>query len=115
MFISDKFQRFALNELLKFCHISKINTSIVLFMWQLKHCFHLSHLYIHKHTRPHTETHTHAHTLTLTQIKLKQYWSAKFTTSEIQVLFNENIRFNKDSGQTERNELTYLHYLNKKI
>ena len=73
--------------------------------------------FIHTQTyaSAHRDTHTHAHTLTLTQIKLKQYWSAKFTTSEIQVLFNENIRFNKDSGQTERNELTYLHYLNKKI
>ena len=112
-------------------------------MWQLKHCFHLSHLYIHTHTRTHTYTHTHTHThihihththtyththshshrfkfynfleRSRNQIyeQLIQQWSAKFNASKIQVFLNENIRSNKDSGQIERNELAYLHYQNK--
>ena len=76
MYISDNFLKFSVNELLKLRHIWKINTCIVLHMWQLKHYFHLSHLYIHKHRRAHTDTHTHiythTHTLTLTHIKILQ-------------------------------------------
>ena len=64
--------------------------------------FDLSHTYINKrtHARTHTYTHTHTHTHTHT-CKIK--------------IFNENVRSNKDSGQTERNKLKYLHYLNKMI
>ena len=120
---------------MKIRYISKNDTCIVLCMWQLKHCFHLPHLYIHTHTRTHTYTHTYTHTHTHTythshshrfkfnnfsersrnQIyeQLIQQWSAKFNASKIQVFLNENIRSNKDSGQTERNELAYLHYQNK--
>ena len=65
-------------------------------MWQLLHCFDLSHLYIQKHT--HTETHTHTHTHTHAR------------TCKIQVF---NIGSNNDPGQIERNKLKYLHYLNK--
>ena len=74
-------------------------------MWQLKHCLHLSHLYIHTHRRAHAETHTHTHAHTHThshsrrlklckflersrnQIheQLIQHWSTKFNTSEIQI------------------------------
>ena len=43
MYISDKFLQFSVNECLKFRHILKINTCIVLCLWQLKHCFYLSH------------------------------------------------------------------------
>ena len=62
-------------------------------MWQLKHCLHLSHLYIHTHRRAHAETHTHTHThkrththsLTLTQIKTLQIFEkiAKSNTRAI--------------------------------
>ena len=128
---------------MKIRYISKKDTCIVLCVWQLKHCFHLSHLYIHTHTRTHTYTHahTHTHTYTYTHIhththththshrfkfynfsersrnqiheQLIQQWYAKFNAIKIQVFFNENIRSNKDSGQIERNELAYLHYQNK--
>ena len=47
-------------------------------MWQLKHNFHLSHLYIYTHTRAHTNTHTHARTHT--QIKILQFFG-KITKS----------------------------------
>ena len=97
MCISDKFLNISVNELLNFRHTSKINKCIVLRMWQLKHCFDLSHLYIHTHMCTHTHTHTHTHTQQLkfcnflerprNEIleQLRQYWSAKFNTSEIQV------------------------------
>ena len=61
-------------------------------MWQLKHCFDLSHLYIHTHTRVHTQTHTrthtHAHTLTITQIKIFQFFGkiAKSNTRAIETI-----------------------------
>ena len=71
MYITDKFLKFSVNELLKFCHISKINTCIVLHMWQLKHCFDLSYLYIHTHK--HTQRHTCPYKLKLTQIKILQF------------------------------------------
>ena len=82
MYIGEKFSKFSVHELFKFCHISKTNTCIVLCMWQLKHCFHLLHLYIHTHTcaqthtytYTHTHTHTHTHTLTLSQIKILQFF-----------------------------------------
>ena len=78
-------------------------------MWQLKHCLHLSHLYIHTHRRAHAETHTHTHTHKRTHThthshsrrlklckflkrsrnqiheQLIQHWSTKFNTSEIQI------------------------------
>ena len=96
MHINDKFLQFSVNECLKFRHILKINTCIVLCLGQLKHCFHLSHLYIHTHTRAHTHTHTHTHTQieicnflerSRNQIheQLIQHWSTKFNTGEIQV------------------------------
>ena len=53
------------------------------------------HTHAHAHAHAHTHTHTHAH--------------EKFK------FFNENIRSNKDSEQTERNELKNLHYLSKMI
>ena len=107
MYISHKFLKSSVNELLEFRHISKINTCIFLSMWQLKHCFDLSHLYIHTQTREHTHTHTHTHTNTQAHAhshshrlkfgnflerwrnqiheQLRQYWPAKFNSSEIQV------------------------------
>ena len=72
----------------------------------------------------------HTHTHTFTQIKLLQFFRkiAKSNTREIKTIlvpqnlihvkfkfFNENIRSNKNSEQTERNKLKYLHYLNKMI
>ena len=77
-----------------------VHVAIITF-WILNYnnsSFDLSHLYIHKHTQTRTHTHTHTHTHTC---KIK--------------FFNKNIRSNKGSGQTERNKLIYLHYLNKII
>ena len=117
------------------CNLLKINSirGFSMCMWQLKHCFHLSHLYIHTHRRAHTHTHTHTYTHTHSHSRrlkfckflersrnqiheqLIQHRSAKFNTSEIQIFLNENIRFNEYSGQIERNELTYLYYLKKRF
>ena len=55
------------------------------------------HIYTYINMRVHTHTRTHTHIYTHMQNQV----------------FNENIRPNKDSGQTERNKLKYLHYLNK--
>ena len=55
--------------------------------------FDLSHLYIHKHVRAHIHTHTHTHT------HIHAHAKSSF--------FNENIRPNKDSGQTEKNKLKF--------
>ena len=121
----------------KFVTFWKLNTCIVSCMWHLKHCFYLSHLYIHTHTctqtYTHTQTHTHTHTHTNTHshshshrlklcIFLERSWKQIHEHTDprnlIQVkfkIFNKNIRSNKDSGQIERKKLTYLHYLNKMI
>ena len=97
MYISHKFLKSSVNKLLEFRHISKINTCIFLSMWQLKHCFDLSHLYIHTQTREHTHTHTHTHTgtrtLTLTQIKIWQFFGkiAKSNTRAIETILAREI------------------------
>ena len=83
----------------------------MLCMWQLQHCFDLPHLCIHTHTHTHTHTYidTHKYTSSWDNTGSQNLIQAKFQ------FFNENIRSNKDSGQTEKNKLKYLHYLNKMI
>ena len=104
---SDKFTKLSVYELLKFRHISIINTRYcvehVAFININYYCFDLSHLYIHTHTCTYTHTRTHTHT----HIDLNFAIEFKF--------FNENIRSQKDSRQIERNKVKYLHYLNKMI
>ena len=78
-----------------------------------------AHTHTHTQRERHTHSHTHSHRFKFCDflerlrnqihVQLRQYWSAKFK------FFNENIRSNMDSGQTERRKLKYLHYLNKMI
>ena len=114
--ISNKFFKLSVNELLKFCHISKINTSccvvhvtIITLFWFVT--------YIHIYIYARTHTHIHIHTLTQTPFKfynflerskskrsrnqihqqLRQYWSMKFNTRKIQVFWWKP-RSKNDSG-----------------
>ena len=96
--ISDKRFKYLVNKLLKLrqyeilcCTCGNYNIALI------------CHIYTYINTRARTHTHTHTHTHTRT------YIHAKFK------FFYENIRSNKDSGQTERNKLKYFHYLNKMI
>ena len=102
MYISDKF---SVNELLIFHHISKVNTwycvayvAIITLFWFVTfiNTYTSAHKRAHTHTHTHTRTHTHTHTRLKFYIflkrsrnqmheQLRQYWSAKFDTSEIQV------------------------------
>ena len=107
MYISDKFLQFSVNECLKFRHILKINTCIVLCLWQLKHCFYLSHT---ERERGRERERERARELASERARerarqrhrlkfcnflersrnqiheqLIQHWSTKFNTSEIQV------------------------------
>ena len=81
---SDKFTKLSVYELLKFRHISTINTRYCVehaaFININYYCFDLSHLYIHTHTCTYTHTRTHTHT----HIDLNFAIEFKF--------FNENIR-----------------------
>ena len=95
--LSDKLFKFSVYELFKLLQYAILccKSGNYNFLNYNNSSFDLPDLCIHKHT--HTEAHTHTRTQMQNQV------------------FNENMRSNKDSGQTERKKLKYLHYLNKVI
>ena len=76
--ISDKFLKFSVYELLKFCHISKNNTRCCVLHVPSKTLFWL-HIYTHIHIYTHTHTHTHAHTHTHTRTHANTHADLNFT------------------------------------
>ena len=128
MYISDKFLKFSVNKLFKFRHISKIkyvycvvHVAIQTLFWFVSFIDTYAYARTHKHT--HTHAHKHSHRLKFFNFleRLRKQMSNWYNTGPRNLIqakfkiFNENIRSNKDSGQIERNKLTYLHYLNKMI
>ena len=132
MYISDKFLKFSVNKLFKFRHISKIkyvycvvHVAIQTLFWFISFIYTYAYARTHRHTHTETQTHTHArkysHRLKFFNFlerlwKQMSNWDNTGPQNLIQAkfkIFDENIRSNKDSGQIQRNKLTYLHYLNK--
>ena len=81
MYISDKFLKFSVYELLKIRHILKIKYVYCVVHVALKTLFLFvtfihTYAYAHAdiHTHPNTHTHTHTYTLTLTQIKTLHFF-----------------------------------------
>ena len=121
--MSDKFVKFSVYELLKLHHISKINTRycvahvaiIIIYFFFFFVTFIDTNTYAHTHTHTHTDLNVAIfwkdckikYTSNLNNTGLRNLIHSKFK------FFNENIRPYEDSGKIERNELKYLHYLNK--